>query len=273
VFSHGATWEISRLENAGLFDTLAYGASRRRSVLNKASLSVLGAAILACFAQTPAHAQVGESIPLSAGSTIPAMLEKGVDARKNKVGDEVTAKTTENVKSGGQLAVPRGSKIVGHVTEVKARTKEESESAVGIAFDHAVLKDGREIPLALEIQAIAPAQSVSPPDMAETPTTANEPGGGAPPAPGPGAPMGPRADPNAGTPGRVSSTNAAYGAPSGGLSATGGLTPSCHGVLGIDGLELSPETASATGGSVIISRRRNVHLDGRTQLMLRVSEK
>jgi hypothetical protein len=52
------------------------------------------------------------------------MLEKGVDARKNKVGDEVTAKTTENVKAGGQIAVPRGSKIVGHVTEAKARTKE-----------------------------------------------------------------------------------------------------------------------------------------------------
>jgi hypothetical protein len=134
----------------------------RRSVLNRANLSILGAAILACFARTPTQAQVGESIQLSAGSTIPAMLEKGVDARKNKVGDEVTAKTTGNVKSGGQIAVPRGSKIVGHVTEAKARTKEEAESAVGIAFDHAVLKDGREIPLALEIQAIAPAESATP---------------------------------------------------------------------------------------------------------------
>jgi hypothetical protein len=240
--------------------------------LNKASLSILGAAILAGFARTPAPAQVGESSQLSAGSTIPAMLEKGVDARKNKVGDEVTAKTTENVKSGGQIAVPRGSKIVGHVTEAKARTKEEAESAVGIAFDHAVLKDGREIPLALEIQAIAPAKSASPSDLTETPTIATGPAGGAPPVPGPGAPMGPRADPNAGTPGRVSSTNSAYGAASG-LSPAGGLTPGCHGVLGIDGLELSPETASSTGGSLIIARRRNVHLDGRTQLMLRVTGK
>jgi hypothetical protein len=96
-----------------------------------------------------------------------------------KVGDEVTAKTTENVKSGGQIAVPRGSKIVGHVTEAKARTKEESESAVGIAFDHAVLKDGHEIPLALEIQAIAPPESATPSDMTETPTMGTA--GGAPP--------------------------------------------------------------------------------------------
>jgi hypothetical protein len=266
------TFEDSRPKNTGLFDTFADRASRRRSVLSKKKLSILGAALLACFARTPAQAQAGESIQLAAGSTIAAMLEKGVDARKTKVGDELTAKTTENVKSGGQIALPRGSKIVGHVTEAKARTKEESESAVGIAFDHAVLKDGREIPLALEIQAIAPAESERPSDITEAPTMPTGPGGGAPPGPGPAAPMGQRADPNAGTPGRVSSTNSAYGTASG-LSPTGGLTPSCHGVLGIDGLELNPETASATQGSVIISRRRNVHLDGRTQLMLRVSAK
>jgi hypothetical protein len=94
--------------------------------------------------------------------------------------------------------------------------------------------------------------------------------GGAPPVPGNQAPMGPRADPNAGTPGRVSSTNSGYGAAPG-LSPTGGLTPSSHGVLGIDGLALSPETASSAAGSVIISQRRNVHLDGRIQLMLRVT--
>jgi type IV secretory pathway VirB10-like protein len=110
------------------------------------------------------------------------MLEKGVDARQSKVGDEVTAKMTENVKAGGQIAVPRGSKIVGHVTEAKSRTKEEPESAVGIAFDHAVLKDGRAILLALKIQARAPAESASPTDRAEAPTMGTGTPGGAPSA-------------------------------------------------------------------------------------------
>ena len=40
--------------------------------------------------------------------------------------------------------IPRGSKIVGHVTEVKAREKGQAESAVGVVFDHAVLKDGSQ---------------------------------------------------------------------------------------------------------------------------------
>lgn len=242
--------------------------------MNKASLSILGAAILVGFAPTPAQTQAAESIQLSAGSTIPVMLEKSVDARKNKAGDEVIARTTENVKSEGRVVIPKGSKIVGHVTVTEARIKkEESESVVGISFDHAALKDGREIPLKLEIQAIAPAEESTPSAMGTAPGTAGGTTGGAPPLPGPGKASGPMSDPNAGTPGRIASpANAADGA-AGGLTASGGLTPQCHGVLGIDGLTLSPEAASSTQGSLVVSQRRNVHLDGRTQMMLRVTGK
>jgi hypothetical protein len=203
------------------------------------------------FAQTPARAQVAESIQLSAGSTIPAMFEKGVDARKNKVGDEVIVRTTENVKSGGQVVIPRGAKIVGHVTVVQSKTSAESESAVGIGFDHAVLTDGRSIPLPLDIQAIAP-ESGRPIGPSDVPSVAPLSAGGA------------SLTPSAGN------IDAASGP---GLSPTGELTPGSQGVLGIDGLALRPETAEPAEGSVIISQRRNVHLDGRTQIMLRVKGK
>ena len=52
------------------------------------------------------------------------------------------------------MVIPRGSKIVGHVTEVKAREKGQAESAVGVVFDHAVLKDGSHMPLSLAVQAV-----------------------------------------------------------------------------------------------------------------------
>jgi hypothetical protein len=241
--------------------------------MNGTRLSILCAALLVCFAQGPAQAQVTESIQLSAGSTIPVMLEKWVDARKSKVGDEVIAKTTEHVKSEGRVVIPKNSKIIGHVTEAKARTKEESDSALGIAFDHAVLKDDREIPLLLTIQAIAPDEESTSSAMGTAPGTAGGTTGAVPPLPGQRNAAGPMADPNAGTPGRIASpVNDTDGA-AGGLSPTGGLTPSCHGVLGIDGLALMPETADSTQGSVIVSQRRNVHLDGRTQMMLRVKDK
>jgi hypothetical protein len=244
-----------------------------RKASSATNLSIVGAALLVSFTWTADPAQAAETFQLPAGSTIPVMLEKGIDARKNKVGDEVVARTTQNVKSEGQVVMPRGSKIVGHVSEAKARTKEEPESALGIVFDHAVLKDDSEIPLVLEIQAIAPDASAVSPVMTMSPATAGGSTGGAPPIPGQGASAGPMSDPNAGTPGRIASPeNSADGA-RGNLTASGGLTPSCHGVLGIDGLALSPESASPTQGSVIVSQRRNVHLDGRTQMMLLVKGK
>jgi hypothetical protein len=58
------------------------------------------------------------------------------------------------VKLSGSVVIPKGSRLVGHVTEVKARSKDQATSVVGIAFDRAVLKNGTEMSLALGIQAI-----------------------------------------------------------------------------------------------------------------------
>ncbi len=44
-------------------------------------------------------AQAGASNQLASGNTVHATLVKPVDARKNKPGDEVIAKTTENMKA------------------------------------------------------------------------------------------------------------------------------------------------------------------------------
>jgi hypothetical protein len=235
--------------------------------MNKPRLSILAPTLVVFLMQFPGQAQAAEPSPLAPGSTIPVMLEKAVDARKNKTGDEVTARTTEHVKANGRVVIPRGSKIVGHVTltEAKANTKDASQSLVGIAFDRVVLKDGHEIPLALEIQAIAPAAETTPSEMA-SPGAA----GGTGTSPMTGQTNASAVDPNAGTPGRIASPMNGADASYAGLTASGGLTPQCHGVLGIDGLVLSPGTADSAQGSVIASQRRNVRLDGRTQMMLRV---
>ena len=237
--------------------------------MNRSSVSALSAAALLCLAWTSSPSQVAESSQLPVGSTIPVTLEKGIDAHKNKAGDNVIARTTENVKSEGQVLIPRGSRILGRVSEAKARSTEEPESVLGIIFDRAVLKGGRELPLALTIQAIAPArpETSDPSDMPRmTAATAGGLGGG--------RSLGPMSDPNAGVPGRVESPNSVY-VPDGQLSPNGGLTPSCHGVLGIDDLALAPESAnsSSSRASLIISERQNVHLYARTQMMLRVLEK
>jgi hypothetical protein len=92
---------------------------------------------------------------LSSGTTLQAELTKSIDAKKAKQGDEVTAKLTQDVKSSGRVVLHKGSKLVGHVTEAQAKTKENSESKLGIAFDKAILKGGEEMAFTGVIQAMA----------------------------------------------------------------------------------------------------------------------
>src|SRR5215472_14000090 len=93
----------------------------------------------------------------AAGTTISATLSKPVDARKAKPGDEISAKTTQEVRSASGVVIPRGSRLVGHVTDAKAKANGDSESALGIAFDHAVLRNGQQLPLHANIKALARA--------------------------------------------------------------------------------------------------------------------
>ena len=81
---------------------------------------------------TSASAQTGRnSSTLDSGTEMNAVLSHPVDAKKNKQGDQVTAKTTDNVKSNGQVVIPKGSTLVGHVTQVQARGNAKSESSMG----------------------------------------------------------------------------------------------------------------------------------------------
>src|SRR6202035_3103240 len=111
---------------------------------------------------TATSAQAGRSsAALASGTTMNAALSQPVDAKKNKPGDPVTAKTTEATKSEGRVVIPKGAKLVGHVTECKPRSKEEKESALGIVFDKAILKNGEEVPLNVSIRALAAAQTAA----------------------------------------------------------------------------------------------------------------
>ena len=91
---------------------------------------------------TQAGANASGVATFPSGINIPAVLSKSLDSKKNKEGDEVTAKTTADVLSQGQIIIPRNSKLIGHVTQARAKAKGESDSALGIAFDRAILKDG-----------------------------------------------------------------------------------------------------------------------------------
>jgi hypothetical protein len=225
---------------------------------------------------------------LQAGSIIYAELGKSIDAKKAKPGDEVQAKATQVVLSQGKVVIPRGSKIIGHVTEAKPREKGQEQSSLGIAFDHAVLKDGTQVPLSgVSIQAIGNPQA-----SAALAAQEDNPGmGGAATGMPSGGGMGGRPTTGGGVLGSTASTAGGVGNTAGGIANTAGgavgtvagttqagssvgghLGASSHGVVNMPGLSMSASAGNSTQGSVITSDKKNVKLDSGTEIVLKVNQ-
>ena len=113
-------------------------------------------------AQAIGSAQAGQNaLALSEGTTMNAALAGSLDVKKNKPGDRIEARTTQDVKQDGKVVLRKGTHLVGHVTEVQARAKDQTQSQLGVAFDHAELRNGQQVPLNASIQALAAAQSTA----------------------------------------------------------------------------------------------------------------
>ena len=97
--------------------------------------------------------QAGKSINLESGTRIAGELQNTIDVRKAKVGDQVILKTTQAIKSGGRTVVGKGSRLVGHVTEVGQKGKGNGESRVGILFDR-LERGSLEVPISATITSI-----------------------------------------------------------------------------------------------------------------------
>lgn len=113
------------------------------------------------MAQDPAGQGISPGAKFEFGTTLNAVLSDTVDARKSKPGDTVKAKTSEDLKAGGQVVIPRGAKLVGHVTEAQPAAKSDEQARLGIVFDRAELKDGHQIPLHTSFYALAAPEGAS----------------------------------------------------------------------------------------------------------------
>jgi hypothetical protein len=225
------------------------------------------AVIAGCIAASPLWAQepsatVGRSgqseASLVSGTPIYAELSSGLDSKKAKPGDAVAAHTIEAVKSGdGRTILARGTKLVGHVTQASARGKGDPGSALGIAFDKAILKGGEEMALSVRIQALAAPMSYSANDMGPSPSPENT--GTRQTSPMGSSRQGP---PNSAPPAGIGSNLP------GDTSTSTGLNPNSHGVLGLHGLTLTTAPPENAPGSMVTSDGKSVKLDSGTRMLL-----
>jgi len=216
------------------------------------AFAVLGAALGASAQSLPGAsengstaAQAGQASASSVQATsVSAELTKKIDSKDAKVGDEVAAKTTAEARLADGTKLPKGSKLMGRVTDVQARAHDNRDSRIAFAFDHAVLKDGHEIP----VQAMMRSISVPAP-MASANSSDDMMAGGmqGPRAGGGGSGLASSA------PGAVRGTTGPSGptsvAAAGGLNnATSGLDGTVNGNLGAAGNGTALNAASGLNG-------------------------
>jgi hypothetical protein len=203
--------------------------------------------------------QAGKQV---AAASVSAELTKRIDTKNAKQGDEVNARVTSTAKLPDGTELPRGTKLFGKVTDVKAKSKEDKTSHLAFSIDHAVLKDGKQVPVMAAVTSMTgPAQSSAGEMMS--------PGGGGGSAASGGS---------AGSSGSMgSSTPSASSAPimnsTGSGSNPGGVLKSAQDrvpVGNMPGVILSAASAPGSAGALDASGD-NINLDSGTKLTLNMA--
>jgi hypothetical protein len=281
----GLALSVSAVAQQPALDT---GASSRSDQSVSATRKTGGAnASAASIASATAASSSAETNAVEA-QEMRAVLSKPVDARQARPGDEVTAKLAQGFKGEAGTPLPRGSKLVGHVTEAQAQAKRsgagsaDNDSRLGIVFDKAVLPNGREVPLTATIQAIAQRETATESgapgvdawhDSGTFASSSAARGGGAlggvagvagttlEGAAGAGGGLGRTASSAGGSVTRASPGSV------GGVGTSGELLAGSRGVFGMRGVDLVGAPGSAEG-RVLTSHLYDVRLAGGTQMLL-----
>jgi len=263
-----------------------------------AQQAAAGASAQQSTSASAAGASVNESSNVNAGASMPQMrpvageLVEKLDSKTARVGDSVVVKTTASVRSADGVVIPKGTRLVGHVTDVRAHARGSEESSLTVQFDRAELKGGQTMSIHSVIESVSP----SPAAMAMASSDADDTLGLS------GAGMRSSGGARGGLGGALSGTGSAAGGATGALAtttsatnsglntaaaagnlggtasaATGSLQTAASGTAAtgarataIPGVMLAGDATGATSGTLSASRR-NVHLDSGTQIVLGVA--
>lgn len=225
-----------------------------------------GPSLLSKNAQAPATPITS---PLSVGTAFNVSLNDALDTSKAKPGDLVTGEIAEDVTYERSVIFPKGTKITGHVVRANSAGHGRSGSALFLQFDKAFLQDGEEVLLNAGIQALAinPVRTPSPSndEAAANSGEASEAGvSDIATEESPSvvstiydvSPRGPR---------RSLLTD---DTPQGEIKNNGLFTPDSKGAFGRPELKVYTPTSDGSRGTVLLSSKKNIHLDSGTHLLL-----
>jgi hypothetical protein len=218
-----------------------------------------------------------------------------LDSKTAKTGDPVVVKTTQAFRTSEGVVIPKGSRMIGHVTEVQTRGNGSQDSRVGIQFDRAELKSGESFRVQSMIESVAPPANAMAAASMDNGEDMGMVGGGGGRAMGGGHAGGGLLGGGASA---VTSTTAGVGSGlgrtvagsvGGSVDATSGLTSNAGAAVGnslngaggatsgleahatsVPGVMLQAGMAGSASG-VLSASKRNVHLDSGTQMTLGVA--
>jgi|CZKL01.1.fsa_nt_gi hypothetical protein len=197
------------------------------------------------------------------------LLDK-FDTKAAKAGDVLVLRTTGEAATADGVVIPKGSKLVGHVTDVQPQGQGTDNARVTLQFDQAQLKGGQNLPIRSVIQSVAPR---------------NEPagkGGVSAQAVAPSLAASPRADSaSSGRSGPSSVENSLAGTesqnkklPEAGtiVAENGSVTIRATAIPGILLASNSSGQPFPGASGALLGARQDVHLGGGTVMVLEVSE-
>ena len=218
--------------------------------MNRIGIVVLGTVFAAslCYGQgsTPAPSQAA---PAATGhGAFPVKITRTLDSSKLKEGDSVEVETAGSFKLADGTLVPKGSKLTGHITAAKARSKGDSDSQLTVTFDKLNVANGKQLSVKGTVQAVFPPADEPQP---EVPRASTSPGGSGMSGGAVGA-----------TPDYKPMTEIKTGSNTSTNAGEASADPKSVGVHGLDNLQLND--------GVLTSKGKNVKLGGGVRMIVHV---
>ena len=152
----GSVDDVCRAKGIALFsEPPSLAPSSAKSDLGPA-LVIQDHQVLGCANSSSAWIDYPFYIGMREGTIIEGVLDKDLDSRSAKPGDEIVASVSSRVPllspAGGALRP--GTPLLGHITQASARAKGAPDSTLAIVFDG--VWHGERLPMILSLQSIKP---------------------------------------------------------------------------------------------------------------------